>query len=91
MNARRARPPTRVDAIVSVEYQLLIFGRRDGVLERTPGSLCYQIDGGGVDFKYFHARPRLAGHRILEGSPIAAWIAALIAVAPPLDDDDKNG
>ena len=35
MNARRARPPTRVDAIVSVEYQLLVSGRRDGVLERS--------------------------------------------------------
>ena len=33
MNARRARPPTRVDAIVSVEYQLLVSGRRDGVLK----------------------------------------------------------
>ena len=87
---RRARPPTRVYAVVSFEYQLLGFERRDGVFRRSREVRSYQADAEDVDLKLSMQATTVSSTRAAAAAVAASHGLATGAIRPALSKNEKR-
>ena len=87
---RRARPSTRVYAIVSVEYQLLDFERRDSVFKGSREVRRYKIDAGDVDLKLSMQATAVSSTRAATAAATSSHGLAIGAIHPTPPKNEKR-